>query len=314
MTKDKKTDLGPEGQPTLKSADPFDLSNIAVASVTAEDLGVEKPILMVPVDKPSRQDFFRTHPDPEFRIEARVLKLEAERETYLVTCDVWPSIPGETKLVRLVPYLARSGGIGLWPVSLPDDLLGKRDTAWGVTARKAAEIAESKWVRMQANMAARALRHRHFGQDTGPCVARNHTARNPQNRLRRWAPDRPAGPSGCPPASGGLRHVRRRETGRARWGAAAFSQKSGWRTSSSWPDEGERPRPVCLVAEEFWSGPANPPLGGGASSSWTRPRSEHRTERVLCRVFRQRGTGLLPRPGLALADKTRWTCLPSTGC
>ena len=132
--------------------DPFDLSNIAVASVTAEDLGVEKPILMVPVDKPGKQDFFRTHPDPEFHVEARVLKLEAERETYLVTRAVWPSIPGETKLVRLVPYLTRTGGLGLWPVSLPDDLFGKRDTAWCVTARKAAEIAETKWVRMQANM------------------------------------------------------------------------------------------------------------------------------------------------------------------
>ena len=29
--------------------DPFDLSNISVASVTAEDLGVEKPILVVPI-------------------------------------------------------------------------------------------------------------------------------------------------------------------------------------------------------------------------------------------------------------------------
>lgn len=135
--------------------DPFDLANIAVASVTSEDLGVEKPILVIPVDKPSRQDFFRTHPDPDFRIEARILKLEAEREVYLVTRAVWPSIPGETKLVRLVPYLTRTGSLGLWPVSLPDDLLGKRDTTWGVTARAAAEIAETKWVRMQSNMASR---------------------------------------------------------------------------------------------------------------------------------------------------------------
>lgn len=133
--------------------DPFDLSNIAVASVTAEDLGVEKPVLVVPVEKPNRQDFFRTHPDPNFRVEARILKLEAQRETYLVTRAVWPSIPGETKLVRLVPYLSRTGGLGLWPVPLPDDLLGKRDTNWGVTARSAAEIAETKWVRMQSNMA-----------------------------------------------------------------------------------------------------------------------------------------------------------------
>ena len=139
--------------PVGKVDDPFDLSNISVAGVTSEDLGVEKPILVVPVDKPSKQDFFRVHPDPSYHVEVRVLKVEAERETYLVTKDVWLAIPGETKLVRLVPYLTRTGGLGLWPVSLPDDLLGKKDTNWGITARSAAELAETKWVRMQSNMA-----------------------------------------------------------------------------------------------------------------------------------------------------------------
>ncbi|MDB9707674.1 hypothetical protein OAA76_03730 [Planktotalea frisia] len=139
--------------PVGKVDDPFDLSNISVAGVTSEDLGVEKPILVVPVDKPSKQDFFRTHPDPSYHLEARVLKVEAERETYLVTKDVWVAIPGETKLVRLVPFLTRTGGLGLWPVPLLDDLLGKKDTNWGITARGAAELAETKWVRMQANMA-----------------------------------------------------------------------------------------------------------------------------------------------------------------
>ena len=139
--------------PVGKVDDPFDLSNISVAGVTSEDLGVEKPILVVPVDKPNKQDFFRVHPDPSYHVEVRVLKVEAERETYLVTKDVWLAIPGETKLVRLVPYLTRTGGLGLWPVSLPDDLLGKKDTNWGITARSAAELAETKWVRMQSNMA-----------------------------------------------------------------------------------------------------------------------------------------------------------------
>ncbi len=152
MTKSEKVSPA-EGQPTPEGKDPFDLTNISVAGVTSEDLGVEKPILVVPVDKPSKQDFFRTHPDPAYRVEVRVLKLEAERETYLVAKDVWLASPGETKLVRLVPYLTRTGGLGLWPVSLPDDLLGKRDTNWGITARGAAEIAETKWVRMQSNMA-----------------------------------------------------------------------------------------------------------------------------------------------------------------
>lgn len=153
MTKKPSPKVATEGQSTPAGTDPFDLANISVASVSAEDLGVEKPILVVPVDKPNKQDFFRTHSDPMFRMEARIIKLEAEREIYLVTNSIWPALPGETKLVRLVPYLVRTGGLGLWPVTLPDDLNGRKDHNWGITARKAAEIAETKWVRMQANMA-----------------------------------------------------------------------------------------------------------------------------------------------------------------
>lgn len=132
--------------------DPFDLSKIAVSGVLSEDLGVAKPILVIPVDKPNRQSFFRVHPDPTYRADVRIIKLEAARETYLVTNEVWPEIPGETKFVRLIPYITREGGLGLWPVPLPDDYLGKKDTNWGITARAAAEYAEAKWVRMQANM------------------------------------------------------------------------------------------------------------------------------------------------------------------
>ena len=132
--------------------DPFDLANISVSSVTSEDLGVEKPIIVVPVDKPSKQSFFRVHPDPTFRTDARIIRLDAERESYLVTNQIWPAIPGETKFVRLIPYITREGGLGLWPVSLPDDLLGKKDSNWAITARAAAEYAETKWVRMSANM------------------------------------------------------------------------------------------------------------------------------------------------------------------
>jgi hypothetical protein len=143
----KEVTTAPEAE-----TDPFDLAKITVSSVTSEDLGVEKPILVIPVDKPSRQSFFRVHPDPAYRADVRIIKLEADRETYLVTNDIWPLIPGETKYVRLVPYITREGAIGLWPLALHDELLGKRDTNWGITARKAAEYAETKWVRMQANM------------------------------------------------------------------------------------------------------------------------------------------------------------------
>ncbi len=140
------------GETPVGGEDPFSLDNLSVAGTSAEDLGIEKPILHIPVDKPGKQEFFRAHPEPAFRLDARVIKLEAERETYLVTRPIWPEIPGETKLVKLVPCLTRSGAIYLWPLPMPDELMGRRDTTWGITARKAAELAERSWVRMTANM------------------------------------------------------------------------------------------------------------------------------------------------------------------
>ncbi len=139
----------------VSGTDPFDLGNISVSETSIEDLGIERPILAVPVEKPGRQEFFRVHPDPAFHLMARLIVLEADRESYLLTRTVWPCIPGETKLVKLTTFLTRTGAVGLWPLNMPDELLGKRDTDWGVTARKAAELGEKKWVRLQANMQRR---------------------------------------------------------------------------------------------------------------------------------------------------------------
>ena len=105
----------------------------------------------MPVQKPSKQAFFRVHPDPEMRLDAAVIELEVERETYLVTPEIARLLPGETKQVRLLTCLARTGGPFLWPLRLPAD--DGREMKWHTSARKAAEIAEGKWVRMQANMA-----------------------------------------------------------------------------------------------------------------------------------------------------------------
>lgn len=69
-----------------------------------------------------------------------------------MTRAVWPLLPGETKLVKLLTYQTRHGGIALWPLKLAED--GARENTWNISARKAAELAETKWVRMQANMSA----------------------------------------------------------------------------------------------------------------------------------------------------------------
>ena len=132
--------------------DPFDPSSLRVDARSSDaSLGVERPLLEVPVQKPSKQAFFRVHPSPDMRMDAAVIELENERETYLVTPQIAFLIPGETKVVRLLACLPRIGGPFLWPLRLPGE--DGREMRWHSSARKAAELAETMWVRMQANMA-----------------------------------------------------------------------------------------------------------------------------------------------------------------
>ena len=120
MSRPEPADDGDAGVP--RSPDPFDPSSLRVdARMSDASLGVERPLLEVPVQKPSKQAFFRVHPSPDMRMDAAVIELENERETYLVTPRIAGLIPGETKVVRLLTCLPRIGGPFLWPLRLPGE-------------------------------------------------------------------------------------------------------------------------------------------------------------------------------------------------
>lgn len=140
-----------EAEGVIPPTDPFDPAALRVSHTSDEAIGVEKPLLAVPVTKPNKQQFIRVSPDPEMRLDVRIIELRDARETYLVTPEIATILPGETKLVRLTTCLSRQGGIFLWPVPLPTE--ERRESTWHTSARAAAEIGEKRWVRMQANMA-----------------------------------------------------------------------------------------------------------------------------------------------------------------
>jgi hypothetical protein len=54
--------------------DPFDLSNLRLTQDFVGTAGVKKLLTTVPVGKPNKQDFFRVHPDPEYRMEVAVIE------------------------------------------------------------------------------------------------------------------------------------------------------------------------------------------------------------------------------------------------
>ena len=135
-----------------KPIDPFDPLALRIDPASGPDLGVKKALVHVPVQKPNRQHYFRTRIDAEYRMPMAILELKEERETYAVVPNVAAALPGETRIVELRLCLTRKGDLYLWPVPLPAP--DGRENAWHKTARAAAELAETKWVRVVANMGA----------------------------------------------------------------------------------------------------------------------------------------------------------------
>ena len=73
-------------------ADPFDLASLRLSQDFASAVGVKRLIKTVPVKKPSKEWFVRTHPDPAYRLQTAVLELKEDRETYLVSPALWPEL------------------------------------------------------------------------------------------------------------------------------------------------------------------------------------------------------------------------------
>ena len=129
---------------------PFDPSRLRLSQNFADSVGAKKALLTVPIRKPGRQDFVRVHPDQTYRLETAVLELKEERETYLVDPSLWHELPGEVVPKVLFTTINRQGVLILWPVRLPGE--DGRHDQWNQSALMAAEMAQSRWIRLAANM------------------------------------------------------------------------------------------------------------------------------------------------------------------
>jgi hypothetical protein len=122
----------------------------------ASAVGVMRLITTIPVRKPSKEWFVRTHPDPSHRLQTAVVELKEDRETYLVAPGLWPELTSEPTFSPrlLITAINRQGVLFLWPIRLPG-AVGKIDD-WSRSALDAADEAKSRWVRVTANMSLQA--------------------------------------------------------------------------------------------------------------------------------------------------------------
>lgn len=134
-----------QNRPTGK----YDLARLRASSTTGEKAGIERPLLTVPVKKPNKQLFFRTHPDPDYLPPMFTIEDNETRDYYLLANDMAMQLPGECRLVTFTPYITRQGVLMLWPLPMPEP--DGRTYSAHISARQAAALARNKWVRMVWN-------------------------------------------------------------------------------------------------------------------------------------------------------------------
>lgn len=145
-------DLEVEESSGPTAPDPFDLDSLRLGQDFNAAVGVRKVLLALPVRKPDKTWYVRTHPDPAYRLQTAVVELKADRETYLVARSLWPDLATEAtfKPKLLLTAVERQGTIFLWEMNLPR--ADGRVDEWTRTGLEAANMAAKRWVRVTANM------------------------------------------------------------------------------------------------------------------------------------------------------------------
>jgi hypothetical protein len=101
----------------------------------------------VTVDKP--KDYFRTHPDKDYRRRTEIYTHKPEGVIEEVHYILAPSMHGQIPEARpctLVTVIYRDGTPRLWPIKFPKE--GERDNEAWITARAAAKVGIDKWVKL----------------------------------------------------------------------------------------------------------------------------------------------------------------------
>jgi hypothetical protein len=132
-----------------KSELEIDLDVLRIDVTPTTGMAVKKLLTAVAVGKPKRQDWFRTHPSPEYRSNVAILKLENEDEFFLVTPAMVQELPDEYRVVTLYLTVNRSGDLRIVPVQLPDS--DGTHNRWHRSLMEAMEFAKDEWTRIKAN-------------------------------------------------------------------------------------------------------------------------------------------------------------------
>jgi hypothetical protein len=117
------------------------------------DIAVKSVITIVPARKPNRVEFFRVHPDENYRLTTTIL-IDDQRDVYIIPVAARGVVLdlGDIKPVQLLTCVNRRNDPFIWPLPLPT--FDGRTNAWHSSAREAAAMAEKQWIRLVPDMSA----------------------------------------------------------------------------------------------------------------------------------------------------------------
>jgi hypothetical protein len=130
---------------------PFNPQSLRITPAHVSGMA-QKQVLTIPVVRPPKQDWIRTHHKHDYHMDIGLLELKDERETYAVVPEVYSELTFECVLVSLIPYINRTGTLRLWPLKIPG--ADGRENDWHTSARAAAVAASKEWIRVFADMSA----------------------------------------------------------------------------------------------------------------------------------------------------------------
>ena len=128
---------------------PSPFSSLRLTQNFGETLGVKKVLTTVPVGRPSKDRFFRTHPSPNWVFPAWILENKVSGETYLVSAEVASALGDQVRPEELHAAIDRQNNPLLIPIPLPGPN-GVRNS-WHESRAQAVERAKSVWLRISSN-------------------------------------------------------------------------------------------------------------------------------------------------------------------
>ena len=132
-----------------QNTSPF--SSLRLSQNFGETLGVKKVLTTVPVGKPTKDRFFRTHTSPSWVFPTWILENKAAGETYIVSPEVASVLGDLVRPVELYAVIDRQNNPSLIPIPLPGPN-GVRNP-WHESLLQAVLRARLVWLRISANMA-----------------------------------------------------------------------------------------------------------------------------------------------------------------